>query len=75
MANNEMLELEGIVRDAFPGMQFKVEVEVGGKKHDVMCTLSGKLKMNFIRVLVGDKVTIQMSPYDLTRGRITWRSK
>ena len=75
MANSEMMELEGTVVEAFPSLMFKVAIDVGGKTHHVMCTLSGKLKMNYIRVLVGDKVMIQMSPYDLTKGRITWRYK
>ena len=72
MAKDDMIEVEGIVRDALPNAVFMVEIPGG---HKVLAHLSGKLRMNFIRVLPGDKVTMQMSPYDLTKGRITWRSK
>ena len=58
--------------EKLPNAMFRVELE---NKHIVLATISGKLRMNYIRILPGDKVTVQMSPYDLTRGRITWRSK
>jgi translation initiation factor IF-1 len=72
VAKEDMIEVEGIVREALPNAQFKVEIQDG---HILHAHISGKLRMNFIRILPGDKVTLQMSPYDLTRGRITWRSK
>ena len=62
-----MIELEGVVTEALPNTTFNVDI--------ILAHISGKLRMNFIRILPGDKVTVQMSPYDLTRGRITWRSK
>lgn len=66
------MELEGTVKEALPNAQFIVELPNG---HTINAHISGKLRMNFIRILPGDKVTIEMSPYDLTKGRITWRSK
>ena len=72
MAKEDVIEIEGIVTDNLPNAMFKVDI---GNGHTVLANISGKLRMNFIRILPGDKVTIQMSPYDLTRGRITWRSK
>ena len=68
----DVIEVEGTVVEALPNAMFKVQIEGG---HILLAHISGKLRMNFIRILPGDKVTIQMSPYDLTRGRITWRSK
>lgn len=64
--------MEGTVVEALPNTLFQVDI---GNGHTILAHISGKLRMNFIRILPGDKVTIQMSPYDLTRGRITWRSK
>ncbi len=72
MAEDDVIELEGTVIEALPNATFKVEIPGG---HQILAHISGKLRMNFIRILPGDKVTVQMSPYDLTRGRITWRSK
>ena len=72
MAKEDVLELEGTVVENLPNAMFKVELENG---HQVLAHISGKLRMNFIKILPGDKVTMEMSPYDLTRGRITWRSK
>ena len=72
MAKDDVLELEGTVIEALPNAMFQVELPIG---HKILTHISGKLRMNFIRILPGDKVTVQMSPYDLTRGRITWRSK
>lgn len=72
MAKDDVIELEGTVVEALPNAMFKVELPNG---HKILAHISGKLRMNFIRILPGDKVTVQMSPYDLTRGRITWRSK
>jgi translation initiation factor IF-1 len=67
-----MIELEGTVVESLPNTMFQVDI---GSGHTILAHISGKLRMNFIRILPGDRVTIQMSPYDLTRGRITWRSK
>ena len=72
MAKSDMIELEGIVTESLPNTTFHVDI---GNGHIILAHISGKLRMNFIRILPGDKVTVQMSPYDLTRGRITWRSK
>jgi len=72
MAKDDVIEAEGIVLDALPNAMFSVELSNG---HKILAHISGKLRMNFIRILPGDKVTVQMSPYDLTRGRITWRGK
>jgi len=67
-----MIEVEGVVVEALPNTTFQVDI---GNGHMIRAHISGKLRMNFIRILPGDKVTVEMSPYDLTRGRITWRSK
>ena len=72
MSKEDVLEVEGVILEALPNAQFKVELPHG---HVVLAVISGKLRMNFIRILPGDKVTLEMSPYDLTRGRLTWRSK
>ena len=72
MAKDDVIELECTVVEALPNAMFQVELPNG---HKILAHISGKLRMNFIRILPGDKVTVQMSPYDLTRGRITWRSK
>ena len=72
MAMDDVLEVEGTVIETLPNANFKVELENG---HRVLAHISGKLRMNYIKILPGDKVTMEMSPYDLTRGRITWRSK
>ena len=72
MAKEELIETEGTVVEALPNAMFKVELENG---HRVMAHVSGKMRMNFIRILPGDKVKLELSPYDLTRGRITFRVK
>ncbi len=72
MAKDDVIEIEGIVTDALPNAMFKVDI---GSGRTILAHISGKLRMNFIKILPGDKVTVQMSPYDLTQGRITWRSK
>ena len=72
MSKEDMIELEGTVVEAMPNAMFKVEIQGG---HQILAHISGKLRMNYIRILPGDKVTVEMSPYDLTKGRITWRSK
>ena len=72
MSKEDVIEIEGTVVEALPSAQFKVELPNG---HQILAHISGKIRMNFIRILPGDKVTVEMSPYDLTKGRITWRSK
>ena len=72
MPKDDVIEFEGQVIEALPNAMFQVEFENG---HRILAHISGKLRMNFIRILPGDKVTVEMSPYDLTRGRITWRAK
>ena len=72
MAKADNIELQGTVVEALPNATFKVELQNG---HIISAHISGKLRMNYIRILPGDKVTLEMSPYDLTKGRITWRSK
>lgn len=72
MAKNDVIEVEGTVVEALPNAMFQVELPNG---HRIMAHISGKMRMNFIRIYPGDKVTLELSPYDLTRGRITWRSK
>ncbi len=72
MAKADNIELQGTVVEALPNATFKVELQNG---HVISAHISGKLRMNYIRILPGDKVTVEMSPYDLTKGRITWRSK
>ncbi|HHY77838.1 MAG TPA: translation initiation factor IF-1 [Clostridiales bacterium] len=72
MSKQDVIEVEGKVIEALPNANFMVELENG---HKVLAHISGKLRMNFIRILPGDKVTVELSPYDLTRGRITWRAK
>ena len=72
MAKDDMIEVEGVVLESLPNTTFQVDI---GNGHTILAHISGKLRMNFIRILPGDKVTVEMSPYDLTRRRITWRSK
>ena len=72
MAKDDVLELEGTVIDALPNAMFMVELENG---HKILSHISGKLRMNYIKILPGDKVKLELSPYDLTKGRITWRAK
>ena len=78
MSKEDVIEVEGVVREAMPHAIFQVELLSGEGKpngHTVLAHISGKLRTNFIRILPGDKVTMEMSPYDLTKARITWRSK
>lgn len=72
MSKSDVIEVEGTVVQAFPNAVFQVELPNG---HLILAHVSGKMRMNFIRIYPGDKVTVELSPYDLTRGRITWRSK
>ncbi len=72
MSKEDVIEVEGVVTDSLPNAVFKVKLENG---HEVLAHISGKLRQNYIKILPGDKVTIELSPYDLSRGRITWRGK
>lgn len=72
MSKDDVIEVEGTVFEALPNATFRVELQNG---HKILAHISGKLRMNYIKILPGDKVTVEMSPYDLTKGRITWRSK
>ena len=74
MSKEDLIECEGTVIDVLPGALFKVELNVSNG-HIITATIAGKLRMNSIRIIRGDKVTVSMSPYDLERGRITWRHK
>ena len=72
MSKEDVIEVEGTVVETLPNTNFKVEFENG---HQILAHISGKLRMNYIKILPGDKVKVELSPYDLTRGRITWRAK
>lgn len=72
MSKQDVIEVEGIVLESLPSAMFKVELQ---NKHVILAHVSGKLRMNYIRIVPGDKVKIEMSPFDLTKGRITWRAK
>ncbi len=72
MSKADVIEIEGTVIEKLPNAMFKVKLEKG---HEVLAHISGKLRMNYIKILPGDKVTLELSPYDLTKGRIKWREK
>ena len=72
MSKQDMIEIEGTVVESLPNATFQVELENG---HRILAHISGKLRMNYIKILVGDTVTVEVSPYDITKGRITWRKK
>jgi len=72
MTKQDVIEVEAVVVDTLPNAMFRVELENG---HKILAHVSGKIRMNYIRILPGDKVTVELSPYDLTRGRITYRHK
>lgn len=72
MAKEDVIEVEGVVKEPLPNAMFKVTLENG---HEVLAHISGKMRMHFIKILPGDKVKVEISPYDLSRGRITYRSK
>ena len=72
MSKEDVIEVEGTVSEALPNTLFKVKLENG---HEILAHISGKLRMNYIKILPGDRVKLELSPYDLTKGRITWRAK
>ncbi|HIF29386.1 MAG TPA: translation initiation factor IF-1 [Candidatus Marinimicrobia bacterium] len=73
MTKQESIEVEGVIKEALPGARFRVAINLGGKEHEVLAHVSGKMRMHYIKMLPGDKVDLQLSPYDLSRGRITFR--
>ena len=76
MSRSDMIEFEGVVKKALPGAKFEVEITTGDRNtHTVVCTITGRLRQNMIRIIPEDRVTVSMSPYDLTKGIITWRTK
>lgn len=75
MASEDAIMMEAVVIKALPNAMFLVQADVGKAKHEVLATVSGKMRKNFIRILPGDRVTVELSPYDLKRGRITYRQK
>ena len=72
MSKSDVIEMQGEVLDSLPNAHFEVKLESG---HTIIAHISGKLRMNYIKILPGDKVTVELSPYDLSKGRITWRAK
>ena len=72
MSKEDVIEVEGKVTDSLPNALFKVQLENG---HEILAHISGKLRQNYIKILPGDRVTVELSPYDLSRGRMTWRGK
>ncbi len=75
MSKQDVIQFDALVAKALPNAMFLVEVQVGESKHEVLATVSGKMRKNFIRILPGDRVTVELSPYDLKRGRIVYRQK
>ena len=75
MAKEKPITIDGTITETLPNAMFRVEVEIGGDSHIVLAHVSGKMRMHFIKILPGDVVTLEISPYDLSRGRITYRQK
>ncbi len=75
MAKGQNIEVEGVVTKALPNAMFMVSAELGDEKHEILCTIAGKMRKYYIRILPGDEVIVDVSPYDLTRGRITYRKR
>ena len=75
MAKEQAIEAEGIIKETLPNAMFRVEVEIGDNIHEVLAHISGKMRMHYIKILPGDTVKLEISPYDLSRGRITYRNK
>ena len=75
MAKEKPITIDGVITETLPSAMFRVEVEIGGKKHEVLAHVSGKMRMYYIKILPGDVVTLEISPYDLSRGRIVYRKK
>ena len=75
MAKEKAITIDGVIKETLPNAMFRVDVEIGGDSHTVLAHVSGKMRMHFIKILPGDIVKLEISPYDLTRGRITYRNK
>jgi len=75
LAKQDAIQMEAVVVKALPNAMFLVEAEIGANKHEVLAHVSGRMRKNFIRILPGDRVTVELSPYDLKRGRIVYRQK
>ncbi|NOZ74396.1 MAG: translation initiation factor IF-1 [FCB group bacterium] len=75
MAKEKAIQVAGVIKETLPNAMFRVEIEIGGNKHEVLAHVSGKMRMHFIKILPGDTVTLEISPYDLSRGRIVYRQK
>ena len=75
MAKEQPITIDGVIKETLPGAMFRVEVEIGGNTHEVLAHVSGKMRMHFIKILPGDTVTLEKSPYHHSRGRITYRQK
>jgi translation initiation factor IF-1 len=75
MTKEQPITVDGIIKETLPGAMFRVEITIGENKHEVLAHVSGKMRMHFIKILPGDVVTLEMSPYDLNRGRIVYRQK
>ncbi len=75
MAKEKPITIDGTIKEALPNSMFRVEIEIGGKNHEVLSYVSGKMRKHFIKILPGDTVTLEVSPYDLSKGRIVYRYK
>jgi translation initiation factor IF-1 len=75
MAKEKPITIDGVIKETLPNAMFRVEIDIGGNKHEVLAHVSGKMRMHFIKILPGDVVTLEVSPYDLSRGRIVYRQK
>jgi translation initiation factor IF-1 len=75
MAKEKPITIDGVIKEALPNAMFRVDVEIGGKTHEILAHVAGKMRMHFIKILPGDVVTLEISPYDLSRGRIVYRHK
>jgi len=75
MAKGDLIEVEAVVKQSLPNAMFRLEIELGERKHEIIGHISGKMRRNYIRITPGDKVLVELSPYDLTKGRITYRQR
>ncbi len=75
MAKEQPITIDGVIKETLPNAMFRVEVEIGENKHEILAHVSGKMRMHFIKILPGDVVTLELTPYDLSRGRIVYRKK
>jgi translation initiation factor IF-1 len=75
MAKGDNIEVEAVVKQSLPNAMFRLEIDMGGSKHEILGMISGKMRRHYIRITPGDKVLVEMSPYDLTKGRIIYRQR